>query len=62
MPQYREMPGTRSGSGWVGEQGRGGYRGLLGKHLKCKLRKYLIKIWKKTNSKKSIDFLYTNDK
>jgi hypothetical protein len=23
MPQYREMPGPRSGSGWVGEQGRG---------------------------------------
>jgi hypothetical protein len=21
MPQYREMPGPRSGSGWVGEQG-----------------------------------------
>jgi hypothetical protein len=24
MPQYRGMPGPRSGSGWVGEQGRGG--------------------------------------
>ena len=23
-------PGPRSGSEWVGEQGRGGYRGLLG--------------------------------
>ena len=23
MPQYRGMPGPRSGSGWVGEQGRG---------------------------------------
>jgi hypothetical protein len=22
MPQYMEMPGTRSRSGWVGEQGR----------------------------------------
>jgi hypothetical protein len=22
MPQYRETPGPRSGSGWVGEQGR----------------------------------------
>jgi hypothetical protein len=21
MPQYRGMPGPRSGSGWVGEQG-----------------------------------------
>jgi hypothetical protein len=23
MPQYRGTPGTRSGSEWVGEQGRG---------------------------------------
>ena len=23
IPQYRGMPGPRSGSGWVGEQGRG---------------------------------------
>jgi hypothetical protein len=23
MPQYRGMPGPRSGSGWVGEQGGG---------------------------------------
>jgi hypothetical protein len=23
MPQYRETPGPRSGSGWVGEQGGG---------------------------------------
>jgi hypothetical protein len=23
MPQYRGIPGPRSGSGWVGEQGRG---------------------------------------
>jgi hypothetical protein len=23
MPQYREMPGPGSRSGWVGEQGRG---------------------------------------
>jgi hypothetical protein len=23
MPQYREIPGPRSGSGWVGEQGAG---------------------------------------
>jgi hypothetical protein len=22
MPQYREMPGPRSGNGWVGEWGR----------------------------------------
>jgi hypothetical protein len=29
MPQYKGMPGPRSESEWVGEQGRGGYRGLL---------------------------------
>jgi hypothetical protein len=29
MPQYRGMPGPKSGSGWVGESG-GGYGGLLG--------------------------------
>jgi hypothetical protein len=29
MPQYRGMPGPKSGSGWVGEW-RGGYGGLLG--------------------------------
>jgi hypothetical protein len=28
MPQYRGMPGPRSRSEWVGEQGRGGYRGF----------------------------------
>ena len=26
MSQYRRMPGPRSGSEWVGEQGRGGGR------------------------------------
>jgi hypothetical protein len=32
MPQYRRMPGPRSGSGWVGKQGGGGggHRGLSG--------------------------------
>jgi hypothetical protein len=30
MPQYRGMPGPRSGSGWVGEQGVRGYRELSG--------------------------------
>jgi hypothetical protein len=29
MPQYRGMPGPKSGSGWVGEWGEG-YGGLLG--------------------------------
>jgi hypothetical protein len=34
MPQDRGMPGTGSGSGWVGEQGEGGeYRGFLEKKL-----------------------------
>jgi hypothetical protein len=28
MPQYRGMPGPGSGSGWVGEQGWGEYKGL----------------------------------
>jgi hypothetical protein len=30
MPQYRGTPGPRTGSEWVGEQGGGGYKGLLG--------------------------------
>jgi hypothetical protein len=30
MPQYRGTPGPKSGSGWVGEWGGGGYGGLLG--------------------------------
>ena len=30
MPQYRGIPGPRSGSGWVGGGGGGGYGGLLG--------------------------------
>jgi hypothetical protein len=47
MPHYRGMPWSRNGSGWVGEQGERGYRGTLGIALKCKLRKYLIKNWKK---------------
>lgn len=30
MPHYRGKPGPRSGSEWVGEQGRGGGGGVLG--------------------------------
>jgi hypothetical protein len=30
MPQYRGMPGPGSGSGWVGEQGRGRVEGVWG--------------------------------
>jgi hypothetical protein len=33
MPQYRGMPGLGSRSGWVGEQGGGGYRRLLERKL-----------------------------
>ena len=33
MPQYRGMPGPRRGSGWVGEQDGGGYKGLSEKKL-----------------------------
>jgi hypothetical protein len=29
-PGTGETPGPRSGSGWVGDQGGGGYRGLSG--------------------------------
>jgi hypothetical protein len=29
MPQYRGMPGPRSRSGWVGEQGRGSVQRTL---------------------------------
>jgi hypothetical protein len=39
MPQYRELQGPGSGSGWVGEQGegrrdRGFLEGKLGKGIK----------------------------
>jgi hypothetical protein len=30
MPQYRGIPGPRSGSGWVGEQGRERVMGTFG--------------------------------
>jgi hypothetical protein len=30
MPQYRGMPGLRSGSGWVGEQAGGRVEGTFG--------------------------------
>jgi hypothetical protein len=55
MPQYRGMPGPKSGSGWVGESG-GGCEGLLGYHWKCKWGKYLIK------KKRSDMFVYQVDK
>jgi hypothetical protein len=34
MPQYRDIPGSGSKSGWLGEQGKGGReRGLLERKL-----------------------------
>jgi hypothetical protein len=52
MPQYRGMPGTESGNGWVGKQGEGGGdRGFL----EGKLRKgttFEMQI-KKTSLKKT---------
>jgi hypothetical protein len=43
MPKYRGMPGPGSMSGWVGEQGEGGYRGLserkLGKDIAFEMKK-----------------------
>ena len=33
MSQYRGMPGPGSGSGWVGEQGRGGGIEAFGKNI-----------------------------
>jgi hypothetical protein len=30
MPQYKGMPGPRSGSGWVGKQGRRRVQGTFG--------------------------------
>jgi hypothetical protein len=33
MTQYRGMPGSGSGSEWVGESGMGGYRGLSERKL-----------------------------
>jgi hypothetical protein len=37
MSQYRGMPGPRTGSGWVGEQG--GRRGVIGDKKKKKRKK-----------------------
>jgi hypothetical protein len=50
MPQYRGMPGPRIRSGWVGEQGGGRVRELLGWHLKFEM--YIKKI-SNNNKKKS---------
>jgi hypothetical protein len=39
MSQYRGMPGLRSRSGWVGEQGRGRVSGTFGIALKMYIKK-----------------------
>jgi hypothetical protein len=54
MSQYRETPGPRSGSGWVGGWGWGGrVWWTFGIAFKCKWRKYLIKY-------KSAEVAFTN--
>jgi hypothetical protein len=39
MPQYRGMPGPRSRSGWVGEQGRGRVWGTFGTAFEMYIKK-----------------------
>jgi hypothetical protein len=39
MPQYRGMPGPRSRSQWVGEQGRGRVYGTFGIAFEMYIRK-----------------------
>jgi hypothetical protein len=59
MPQYRGMPGPRSGSGWVGEQGGGRVKGTFGIHLKFEM--YIKKISNKKGGGESyIDFQMLN--
>jgi hypothetical protein len=43
MPHHRGMPGPRSGSGWVGEQGGGGVYITFGIAFEMYIRKNLIK-------------------
>jgi hypothetical protein len=49
MPQYRGMPGLRSGSGWVGEQGKERVYGTF----RIAFEMYI----KKISNKKSVHFL-----
>jgi hypothetical protein len=46
-PQYRGMPGPRSGSGWVGKQGRGRVYGTFGIAFEMYIKKNLIENNKK---------------
>jgi hypothetical protein len=39
MLQYRGTPGPRSGSGWVGEQGRGTVQGTFGIAFEMQIKK-----------------------
>jgi hypothetical protein len=39
MPQYRGMPGPRSGSGWVGECGGGRVWGTFGIAFEMEMKK-----------------------
>jgi hypothetical protein len=42
-PSTGEHQGQETGVGGLGSMAGGVYRGLCGYHLKCKLRKYIIK-------------------
>jgi hypothetical protein len=46
MPQYRGMPGPRSGSEWVGEQGAGRVQGTFGIALEMEMKKISNKKFK----------------
>ena len=51
-------PGSRSE--WVGEQASGRVWGLSRQHLKCKRRKYLIKMFKKKSCRYNIRTQYNS--
>jgi hypothetical protein len=61
FPSTGECQGQEAGVGGLGSRVGGGYRGLLGYHLKSKQRKYLIKklfkFFKKSITKTSLDTL-----
>jgi hypothetical protein len=53
MPQYREMPGPRSGSEWVGKQGGWRIEGTLGIAFEMYMKKISNKNKKKQKRKVS---------
>ena len=57
MSQYRGMPCQHAEVGSLRSRAWRGYRGLLGKHLKCKWRKYLIRKKVGPNAHEGIDLL-----